>query len=97
MNSKSIKSDLARIDTLKDEAIDYSDAPPLDDSFFTRAVVEWPPRKASVTMRLDSDVLRWFKAQGRGYQTRINRILRMYMEAQERRRAVALRQRGQPR
>jgi len=76
-----MNSDVAKVKRTRDEDIDYTDSPPLDDSFFTRAVVEWPPRKASITMRLDADVLRWFKAQGRGYQTRINRLLRMYMEA----------------
>lgn len=76
-----MKSDLAKIDATLDQDIDYTDSPALDDSFFSRAIVEWPPRKASVTMRLDADVLGWFKAQGRGYQTRINRLLRMYMDA----------------
>jgi uncharacterized protein (DUF4415 family) len=39
------------------------------------------PRKAAVSLRLDADVLNWFKAQGTGYQTRINAVLRAYMEA----------------
>jgi uncharacterized protein (DUF4415 family) len=84
VNSKSIKSDLPRVDALRDEDIDYSDAPALDDSFFSRPVLDWASRKESVTIRLDSDVLAWFKSQGRGYQTRINRLLRMYMDAQNR-------------
>ena len=81
MSSRSIKSDLAKVDATREADIDYTDSPPLDDSFFSRALVDWPPRKESVTIRVDSDVLRWFKAQGRGYQTRINRLLRMYMES----------------
>jgi len=72
---------LAKVDATREADIDYTDSPPLDDSFFSRALVDWPPRKESVTIRVDSDVLRWFKAQGRGYQTRINRLLRMYMES----------------
>jgi uncharacterized protein (DUF4415 family) len=40
-----------------------------------------PVRKAQLTIRLDKDVLAWFKSQGRGYQTRINSLLRLYMEA----------------
>jgi uncharacterized protein (DUF4415 family) len=40
-----------------------------------------PPRKAAVSLRLDADVLDWFRAQGTGYQTRINAVLRAYMEA----------------
>lgn len=39
------------------------------------------PRKAAVSLRLDADVLEWFKARGAGYQTRINAVLRAYMEA----------------
>jgi uncharacterized protein (DUF4415 family) len=77
---------LARIDRLKDSDIDYSDIPPLDRSFFTRAAEAWPPAKQQLTIRLDADVLNWLKANGRGYQTRINRILRAAMETQPRRR-----------
>ncbi|HEY7752640.1 MAG TPA: BrnA antitoxin family protein [Steroidobacteraceae bacterium] len=39
------------------------------------------PRKAAISLRLDADVLDWFKAQGPGYQTRINAVLRAYKEA----------------
>lgn len=80
MSKKSIKSDLTRIDGLKDSEIDYSDIPALDKSFFTKATEAWPPTKQQVTVRLDTDVLDWLKAHGRGYQTRINRILRAAME-----------------
>jgi uncharacterized protein (DUF4415 family) len=60
----------------------YSDIPPLDKSFLKRATTAWPPVKKQLTIRLDTDVLAWLKAQGRGYQTRINRILRVVMESQ---------------
>ena len=85
MNKKSIKSDLARIDLMKDAEIDYSDIPPLDKSFFAKATEAWPPTKQQLTIRLDADVLKWLKAHGRGYQTRINRILRAAMESPPRR------------
>src|SRR3984893_8550419 len=62
--------------------IDYSDIPPLGDEFFTKATQAWPPTKQQLTIRLDADVLRWLKTHGRGYQTRINRILRAAMESQ---------------
>jgi uncharacterized protein (DUF4415 family) len=62
--------------------IDYSDIPALDDSFFKRATGPWPPVKKQLTIRLDADVLTWLKGQGRGYQTRINHILRVAMESQ---------------
>lgn len=41
------------------------------------------PVKQAVTIRLDADVLEWFKGQGAGYQTRINQLLRHYMQAQQ--------------
>ena len=64
--------------------IDYSDIPPLDDAFFAKAIQVWPPAKQQLTIRLDADVLAWLKANGRGYQTRINRILRAAMESRPR-------------
>jgi uncharacterized protein (DUF4415 family) len=67
---------------LDEMPIDYSDIPELDDDFFRRAIMERDLRKKQLTIRLDSDVLDWFKAHGRGYQTRINRILRVVMESQ---------------
>jgi uncharacterized protein (DUF4415 family) len=63
--------------------IDYSDIPPLDEEFFAKARQAWPPAKQQLTIRLDTDVVRWLKAHGRGYQTRINRILRTVMERSE--------------
>jgi len=62
--------------------VDYSDIPPLGDDFFKKATVAWPPAKQQLTIRLDTDVLDWLRANGRGYQTRINRILRAAMESQ---------------
>jgi uncharacterized protein (DUF4415 family) len=67
--------------------IDYSDIPPLGDEFFTKASAAWPPPKHQLTIRLDADVLNWLKANGRGYQTRINRILRAAMESKPPRRS----------
>ncbi|MEO5573682.1 MAG: BrnA antitoxin family protein [Gammaproteobacteria bacterium] len=77
---KSIKSDLAKLDALQDTDINYSDIPELDDSFFNRATVEWPKEKKTITIRLDADVIDWLKHQGKGYQTRINAVLRAYMK-----------------
>ncbi len=67
---------------MKDSDIDYSDIPPLGNEFFEKATVAWPPAKQQLTIRLDVDVLNWLKANGTGYQTRINRILRAAMESQ---------------
>ena len=82
MSRKSIKSDVARLDRLKDRDLDYSEIPPLDPSFFKKATEAWPPAKQQVTVRLDVDVLDWLKLHGKGYQTRLNRILRTAMEHQ---------------
>jgi uncharacterized protein (DUF4415 family) len=87
VSKKSIKSDLAKIDRMKDAEIDYSDIPPLDKSFYTKATEAWPPTKQQLTIRLDADVLKWLKAHGGGYQTRINRILRAAMESSPPRRS----------
>lgn len=57
------------------------DAVPTDEHFWQNAKVVMPRRKEMVTVRLDADLLDWFKHQGKGYQTRINSILRAYMEA----------------
>jgi len=62
--------------------IDDSGIPPLGQDFFAKARAPWPPAKKQLTVRLDADVLNWLKAQGKGYQTRINRILRAAMEGQ---------------
>src|SRR5450631_2376825 len=75
-------SALARIDRMKDSEIDYSDIPRLDKTFFKKATMPWPPAKKQLTIRLDEDVLDWLKRHGKGYQTRINRILRVVMESQ---------------
>jgi uncharacterized protein (DUF4415 family) len=72
---------------MKDSDIDYTDIPALDESFFRKATVPWPPGKELLTIRLDRDIVEWLKAPGPGYQTRINRYLRMMMEAGERNKA----------
>lgn len=56
------------------------DAHPTDEDFWKTAEVVQPARKQTITMRLDPDVLGWFRQQ-RGYQTRINAVLRAYMNA----------------
>ena len=81
MKPDGIGSDLKRVDALRDEDIDYSDIPELDSDFFRKARVVVPPRKQQLTIRLDSDVLAWLKGRGKGYQSRINAILRAYYDA----------------
>jgi uncharacterized protein (DUF4415 family) len=83
--SKRSQTDWNRVDALKDEDIDRSDMPEVSPEMFARAVVRRGlkpvPRKAQLTLRLDSDVLDWFRKQGQGYQTKINALLRAYMDA----------------
>jgi uncharacterized protein (DUF4415 family) len=60
------------------------DIRPTDEAFWKDATVVMPRRKEPVTMRLDADLLAWFRRE-RGYQTRINAVLRTYMQAEQRR------------
>ncbi|MCG5517435.1 MULTISPECIES: BrnA antitoxin family protein [unclassified Ectothiorhodospira] len=81
--SKASKTDWGRLVKMNDEDIDTQDMPELGEDFFRRAELRVPVKKA-VTIRLDADVLEWFRGQGAGYQTRINQLLRHYMNAQQR-------------
>ena len=72
---------LKKFDEIKDKEIDYTDIPELDDTFWANAVIEYPEKKKPVTLRLDADVLDWFRSFGKGYQTRINSVLRSFYEA----------------
>jgi len=83
----SISSDLNRLDKITDEVIDYSDIAALDDSFFTKERVILPRKKDSITLRVDHDVLEFFKHQGKGYQTLINAVLKTYVRAHQSRRS----------
>jgi uncharacterized protein (DUF4415 family) len=77
------KAELKALAELPDADIDYSDIPPMDDSFWKNAVRNpyYKPTKTSTTVRIDSDVLRWLRSQGKGYQSRLNAILRREMMA----------------
>jgi len=75
------KAELASLAARAGSEIDYSDLPSLSDDFWKNAVLGrfYKPTKTSTTVRIDSDVLAWLKAQGKGYQSRINAILRREM------------------
>jgi len=83
--SKKSQTDWERLETMEDQDIDVSDIPELTPEMFAKTVVKRglkdKENKTQLTIRVDRDVLAWFKAQGRGYQTRINSLLRAYMEA----------------
>lgn len=72
---------------MRDEDIDLSDSPEVTPEMFAKGIIRHGlkpvAKKSQVTLRLDRDVLVWFKAQGRGYQTRINSLLRAYMDAHQ--------------
>lgn len=73
-------SEIRALRRMKDREIDTTDIPPTLD--WSKAVVGkfYRPIKKPLTIRLDADVLAWLKGQGRGYQTRINALLRSAME-----------------
>jgi uncharacterized protein (DUF4415 family) len=75
---------------MRDQDIDFSDIPPMTPEMFAKAVVRAglkpTPPKEQITLRLDADVLQWFRAQGAGYQRQINALLRAYMQEHRRQR-----------
>ncbi len=77
------RAELEALAAMPDEEIDYSDIPPLTEDFWKNAVRNpfFRPVKKSTTLRIDADVLAWLKAQGKGYQSKINAILRREMLA----------------
>ena len=75
------KKRLGEIDAIPDEDIDYSDIPEAGEDFWRRAELQMPQPKKGVYIRLDADVLDWLKSKGRGYQTRMNAMLRALMES----------------
>lgn len=77
--NKPSETDWERVNSLTDEEIDTSDIPPLDDDFFAKARLRMP-KQVSVTMRVDADLLEWFKARGEEYESLINTALRNYVE-----------------
>ncbi len=82
------ETDYARLDAMTDEDIaravaEDPDAAPLDIDW-SKARLVLPPGKDNVTLRIDRDVLAWFRSTGKGFHTRMNAVLRAYMEAQQR-------------
>ncbi|NET88763.1 MAG: BrnA antitoxin family protein [Kamptonema sp. SIO1D9] len=72
------KTDWKKLETMTDDEIDYRDIPPLTDEFFARAKVRLPN-----TVKLDPEVLAWFKAKGEEYPALINQVLREYIQVQQ--------------
>jgi uncharacterized protein (DUF4415 family) len=70
------------INKLSDADIDFSDIPKLDKNFWDNATFVTPESTAQITLRVKNSVLNYFKASGKGYQTRINQVLESYMRSQ---------------
>jgi uncharacterized protein (DUF4415 family) len=75
------KARLDAVAAMPDEHIDYSDAPFLPDAVWMKAVTELPHTKQQITLRIDAEVLEFFKQTGKRYQSRMNAVLRSYVEA----------------
>lgn len=86
--SETMKAEVEALKAMPDDEIDYSDIPPLADDFWRNTARNpyFRPVKQQLTLRIDADLIAWFKRRaggGRGYQTSINRALREYVEQQE--------------
>lgn len=85
ITTKRSETDWKRVDALKDKDIDKTDIPEVSPEMFARGLVRRglkpAARKQQLTIRVDGDVLDWYKRQGQGYQTKINSLLRAYMDA----------------
>ena len=72
---------------MTDEDIDFSDIPEISPEKFAQAILRKGlkpvARKSQITLRIDSEVLDWFRAKGTGYQSQMNAVLRAYKEAHE--------------
>jgi uncharacterized protein (DUF4415 family) len=82
-SKKRSKTDWKRLDATRGGDIDFSDIPPMTPEMFAKSVVRVGLKaslpKEQITLRLDADVLQWFRGRGAGYQTQINALLRAYM------------------
>ena len=85
--SRSGRTDWARVDALTDREIekavkaDPEAAPILDKDWFQTAELVLPERKVPISLRMDRDVVEWFKAHGKRYQSRMNAVLKAYVQA----------------
>ncbi|MBT8441973.1 MAG: BrnA antitoxin family protein [Gammaproteobacteria bacterium] len=76
------RTDWDRLDSMRDEDIDLSDIPEITPEMWKHAVLVEPDTTQQVTLRVKRSVLEYFKAGGKGYQTRMNQVLESYVRAQ---------------
>jgi uncharacterized protein (DUF4415 family) len=88
MRDENIKSDAKQPRTDEEVragiATDPDAAPELNEEWFAKAILVTPPKKQQVSIRLDPEILDYFKSTGPGYQTRINTVLKLFVEHQKR-------------
>ncbi|GBD87243.1 hypothetical protein BMS3Abin03_01170 [bacterium BMS3Abin03] len=79
------KTNWKKFDELSDKQIDTSEIPELDKEWFKNAKIVMPEKKKAISLRVDKDVLEWFKSKskGKGYQTFMNAVLKAFVEAQK--------------
>lgn len=78
---KAKKADLKYLDSLRDEDIDYSDIPELTEEFWKNIRLLRPSSKKMISLRVDEDIVQWFRKQGKGYQSYMNAVLRSFVES----------------
>ncbi len=81
--SREMQEQMRTLEALPDDRIDTTDAPEILDWSDARRGVFYRPVKKQITLRLDADIIAWFKARardGRGYQTDINGALREHVQ-----------------
>ena len=74
---------LSELSEMQDPEINYSDIPELDEEWFENAKVVYPKKKKPISLRVDPEVLEWFKSRGSRYQSHINAVLEAYVKAQK--------------
>ena len=78
------KAERARFEAIRDADIDYSDIPELDADFWEKAKIEQPSQKSSVTMRVDEEIVAYFKGSDpKGYTGRMAAVLKAYVQAHQ--------------
>jgi uncharacterized protein (DUF4415 family) len=96
LEAMSVEELADHLEAMPEDVIDYSEIAPLDEEFFRTAELLMPRAKRAISLRLDADLLEWLRARGPGYQSRINAVLRAYMESDERRRRAGRRRAEKP-
>ena len=81
---KTSNTDWNKVDKLTNETIDYSDIPEVTEEFFKLAFIRTPTTKKMISLRVDQDLIDFFKHLDKHYQTKIHQVLRAYKTAYER-------------